>query len=82
MFVDQRVKNGGSYGKFCLYTQQDRCKFGRVTHEKGHNVHIFFIEDGTLWADNTRDFTEKTLTGDCPGDYFPYLLENEIPIGV
>jgi len=45
-------------------------------------VDIFFIEDGTLWADKTRDFTEKTVAGDCPQDYFPYLEENEIMIGV
>jgi len=45
-------------------------------------VNIFLIEDGTLWADNTRDFKEKTITGDIPDDYFPYLVENEIPIGV
>jgi len=24
----------------------------------------------------------KTLTGGCPNDYFPYLVENEVPIGV
>jgi len=60
-----------------------RCfQLAKITHEKGHSVHIFFLDDGTLWADNTRDFTEKTITGDCPGDYFPYLEENEIPIGV
>ena len=60
-----------------------RCfQFAKISHEKGHNVNIFFIEDGTLWADNTLDFKEKTINGDCPDDYFPYLVENEIPIGV
>ncbi len=60
-----------------------RCfQFARIAHEKGHQVHLFFIEDGTLWADRRRDFREKTVTGDCPQDYFPYLEENEIPIGV
>jgi tRNA 2-thiouridine synthesizing protein D len=60
-----------------------RCfQFAKFTHEKGHRVNIFFIEDGTLWADKTRNFKEKAITGDCPDDYFPYLLENDIPIGV
>lgn len=60
-----------------------RCfQFAKITHEKGHDVNIFFIEDGVKWADNTRDFKEKSKTGDCPADYFPYLVENEVPIGV
>jgi tRNA 2-thiouridine synthesizing protein D len=60
-----------------------RCfQFAKLTHEKGHTVNIFLIEDGTLWADKTRDFKEKTITGDIPDDYFPYLVENDIPIGV
>lgn len=60
-----------------------RCfQFAKLSHEKGHVVNIFLIDDGTLWADNTRDFKEKTITGDIPDDYFPYLVENEIPIGV
>jgi predicted peroxiredoxin len=57
-------------------------QFAKITHEKGHEVNIFFIEDGTLWADNKRNFKEKTKTGNCPDDYFPYLMENEILIGV
>lgn len=60
-----------------------RCfQFAKFAHEKGHNVNIFLIEDGVKWADNTRDFKEKSVTGDCPDDYFPYLVENEVPIGV
>ena len=60
-----------------------RCfQFAKFTHEKGHNVNIFLIEDGVKWVDNTRDLKEKSLTGDCPDDYFSYLVENEIPIGV
>ena len=60
-----------------------RCfQFAKMTHQKGHEVDIFFIEDGTLWADKTRDFNRKAVTGDCPQDYFPYLEENEIMIGV
>ena len=60
-----------------------RCfQFAKITHEKGHEVNIFFIEDGTLWADKTRDFKEKTVAGDCPEDYFAYLEQNEVLIGV
>ena len=60
-----------------------RCfQFAQISHQKGHQVDIFLIENGTLWADNTRDFKQKATNGDCPDDYFPYLVENEVPIGV
>jgi len=60
-----------------------RCfQFAKIAHSKGHQVDIFFIEDGVLWADSTRDLTAKTTTGDCPNDFLPYLVENEVPIGV
>ena len=49
-----------------------RCfQFTKFAYEKGHQVNIFFIEDGTLWADKTRNFKEKAIPGDCPDDYFP-----------
>ena len=60
-----------------------RCfQFAQIAHSKGHQVDIFFIEDGVMWGDSTRDMTENTTTGDCPNDYLPYLVENEVPIGV
>ena len=60
-----------------------RCfQFAKIAHSKGHDVNLFLIDDGVLWADSTRDLTLKTATGDCPKDYLPYLVENEIPIGV
>jgi tRNA 2-thiouridine synthesizing protein D len=60
-----------------------RCfQFGKIAHSKGHQVNIFFIDDGVKWADSGRDLTVKTVTGDCPNDYLPYLVEHEIPIGV
>lgn len=60
-----------------------RCfQLAKIAHEKGHQVDLFFLDDGTLWANNTRSFTEKTPTGDCPDDYLPYLVEHEVPIGV
>jgi tRNA 2-thiouridine synthesizing protein D len=60
-----------------------RCfQFSKIAHTKGHKVNVFFIDDGVKWADSTRKMDEKSGTGDCPGDYLPYLVENEIPIGV
>ena len=60
-----------------------RCfQFAKIAHDKGHTVNLFFIDSGVTWADKTRDLTAKTATGDCPNDYLPYLVDNEIPIGV
>ncbi len=60
-----------------------RCfQFAKIAHSKGHEVNVFFIDGGVRWADNRRDFSQKTGTGDCPNDYLPYLVENEVPIGV
>jgi len=60
-----------------------RCfQFAQIAHQREHTVNLFFIDDGVMWADSSRDFTEKTPTGDCPDDYLPDLVENEIPIGV
>ncbi len=60
-----------------------RCfQFAKIAAEKGHAVNVFFVDDGVMWADSTRDLTTPTLTGDCPNDYLPFLVENEIPIGV
>ena len=43
---------------------------------------MFFIDDGVAWADKDRDFSIKTVTGDCPNDYLPYLVENEVKVGI
>ena len=60
-----------------------RCfQFAKVAHEKGHAVEMFFIDSGVEWANNNRDLEQKTVTGDCPNDYLPYLVENEVPTGV
>ena len=60
-----------------------RCfQFAKIAHSKGHDVNVFMIDGGVLWANNERDYTQKTETGDCPNDYLPHLVENEIPIGV
>ena len=60
-----------------------RCfQFAKIAHEKGHGVNLFFIDSAVTWADNQRDFSAPTPTGDCPNDYLPYLVAKEVPIGV
>ena len=60
-----------------------RCfQLAKIAHSKGHKVDLFFIDGGVLWANSKRDLTEKTPTGDCPNDYLPYLVENQVFIGV
>lgn len=60
-----------------------RCfQLAKIAHSKGHLVNIFFLSDGVLWANSKRDFKMKTTTGDCPDDYFQYLVEKEVSIGV
>ena len=60
-----------------------RCfQFAQIAHSKGHKTDLFFINDGVHWANSERDFNVQTKTGDCANDYLPYLVENEVPIGV
>jgi tRNA 2-thiouridine synthesizing protein D len=60
-----------------------RCfQLAKIAHTKENQVNLFLIDGGVMWADKTRDFSQKTVTGDCPSDYLPYLVEKEVPIGV
>ena len=60
-----------------------RCfQFAKVAMDKGHQVDMFLIDSGVEWANSKRDFNLKTVTGDCPNDYLPHLVDNETPIGV
>jgi sulfur relay (sulfurtransferase) complex TusBCD TusD component (DsrE family) len=60
-----------------------RCfQFAKVAKDKGHHVDMFLIDGGVMWADSGRDLSQKTLTGDSPGDYLPSLVEAEVPCGV
>ena len=60
-----------------------RCfQFAKIAHSKGHHTDVFFIDGGVTWANKDRNFNEKTPTGDCPNEYLPYLVENQVPIGV
>ncbi len=60
-----------------------RCfQFSKIAHSKGHKTDVFFIDNGVKWANSERYLDEKTPTGDCPNDYLPYLVDNQVPIGV
>ena len=60
-----------------------RCfQFAKVAHDKGHQVDLFLIDGGVEWANSNRDLSLKTVTGDSPQDYLPYLVEKEVPVGV
>jgi len=60
-----------------------RCfQFAKIAHAKGHKVNLFFVDGGVLWANKSRNLSQKTATGDCPNDYLPYLVEHEVPVGV
>lgn len=60
-----------------------RCfQFAKIAHSKGHHVNLFFIDGGVMWANQNRDLTIKTTTSDCPADYLPYLVDQEVEIGI
>ena len=60
-----------------------RCfQFAKIAHSKGHQTDLFFIDDGVNWANSKRELNLKTATGDCPNDYLPHIVENEVSIGV
>lgn len=60
-----------------------RCfQLARLAHGKGHHVHLFFLDAGVSWADAARDLRQPTVTGDCPLDYLPYLVDHEVEIFV
>ena len=60
-----------------------RCfQFAKIAHAKGHKTDVFFIDNGVKWANSERDMGTQTATGECPNDYLPYLVENQVPIGV
>ena len=60
-----------------------RCfQFAKVAKDKGHQVEMFLIDGGVMWADKDRDLSITTTTGDSPGDYLPELVDKEVPCGV
>ena len=62
--------------------QQGAFNLPKLRIQKGTKRIYFFIDNGVNWADSERDLNLKTATGDCPNDYLPYLVENQVPIGV
>ena len=65
------------------YEKATRCfQFAKIAHSKEHKVNIFLIDSGVDWALKEKDGSMKTITGDCVDDYLPYLVENEIEVGV
>ncbi len=65
------------------FEKATRCfQFAKIAHGKGHTVNLFFIDSGVDWALEDRDGSQKTDTGDCVADYLPYLVENEVPVGI
>ena len=65
------------------YEKATRCfQFAKIAHSKKHQVNMFFIDSAVEWAIKDKDGSTKTKTGDCPNDYLPYLVENEVPVGI
>jgi len=73
LFVLSRDDNEGATRCFQL---------SQIAHSKGHKTDLFLIDNGVNWANSEREFNLKTPTGDCPNDYLPYLIENQVSIGV
>ncbi|MFP4213992.1 MAG: DsrE family protein [Desulfohalobiaceae bacterium] len=60
-----------------------RCfQFAKVAKDKEHEVEMFLVDGGVMWANKDRDLSQKTTTGDAPGDYLPTLVDREVPCGV
>ena len=65
------------------FEKATRCfQFAKIAHSKGHHVDLFFIDSGVDWANREKDGSQKTDTGDCVNDYLPYLVENEVTVGI
>lgn len=57
-------------------------QLAKVAKENGNEVNIFLTDDAVLLAKPGISDHIKTPTGDEANDYFPYLLENKVPIYV
>jgi tRNA 2-thiouridine synthesizing protein D len=87
--VNHSAKRRKSVANFLFVLSKDeteaatRCfQLAKIALTKEHKVNLFLVDGGVMWADKTRDLNQKTVTGDCPNDYLPYLVEKEVPIGV
>ena len=60
-----------------------RCfQFAQIAHSKGHDVNIFLIDDGVIWAVPGKAEGIKALTGDSADTYLDYIIKNKVPISV
>ncbi|WP_457552488.1 DsrE family protein [Desulfobacula sp.] len=57
-------------------------QLAKVAKESGSEVHIFLTDDAVLLAKPGMTDHIKAPTGDEANAYFPYLLENKVPIYV
>lgn len=56
--------------------------FAKIAHQSGYDVNVFLIDGGVNWAVKSRDTSGRCETGDCAADHLPYLVENNVPVGV
>ena len=56
--------------------------FAKIAHQSGHDVNVFLIDDGVHWAVKGADGSTRCKTGDCVNEHLPFLVENNIPVGV
>ena len=57
-------------------------QLAKVAKESGSEVHIFLTDDAVFLAKPGMTDQIKAPTGDEANDYFPFLLENKVPIYV
>ncbi len=57
-------------------------QLAKVAKESGSDVNIFLTDDAVVLAKPGMTDNIKTPTGDQANDYFPYLVENKVPIFV
>jgi predicted peroxiredoxin len=57
-------------------------QLAKVAKEKGNVVNIFLTDDAVLLSKPGMLDHVKAPTGDGAQDYFPFLIENKVPIYV
>ena len=57
-------------------------QLAKVAKESGGDVNIFLTDDAVVLAKPGMTDHIKAPTGDEANNYFPYLIENKIPIYV
>lgn len=57
-------------------------QLAKVAKESGSEVHIFLTDDAVVLAKPGMTDHIKSPTGDEANNYFPFLVENKVPIYV